>query len=295
MGSPLDRSSAPFRGTDAVRAGRTTADRLRGPTFVRLAPDVYAGSGVDPSDPAVRAAAVDRWARGRGVVAGPLAALAHGVDCPWEDAEVVLSPRAGSVPAGLSVRTDRLGPHEVTQIGGVRLTTPERTAFDLARRSVPVVDAVAAVDALGHRYRFGAPALRRLEQEHPGARGLLRLRDVVGLMDPLAESLMESRLRVTLAQRGVPRPVPQLVVWLRGHGEVRLDLAWPEPGPRGRPVALEYDGPEHRTIAGQARDHRRDAALRAAGWVTIRVSSAQVYVPRLTDQLAADIVRTVFP
>ena len=271
----LDRHSAPFRGADAVRAGDVTRDRLRGPTYERVGHDLYVGSANDLGSPRLRAAALHEWSRGHGVVAGPLAARCHGVDCPWDDAEIVLRGGRRAAPLRARVRTDRLAPHEVVLRDGVLMTSPARTAFDLARRS-PLVEAVAAVDALAHRHRFGTAALRAAIEEHPGVRGLEQAARVVELMNPLAESLMESRVRVGLVLRGVPAPECQLELTLRGYGVVRLDMAWRRPPARRRPFALEYDGPEHRTITGQNRDNRRDAALDRFGWDALHVSSEQV-------------------
>lgn len=107
-------------------------------------------------------------------------------------------------------------------------------------------------------------------------------------MEPLAESLPESRLRVGLVQRGVPRPVAQYPVRLpRGQG-IRLDLAWPHPPPGRRPVALEDDGKEHRSLARHGRDLDRDAGLDDLGWDVVRVTARQLAD---LDALAARVLR----
>jgi very-short-patch-repair endonuclease len=55
--------------------------------------------------------------------------------------------------------------------------------------------------------------------------------------------------------------------------------------------ALEYDGPEHRTIAGQNRDAFRDARLRDLGWEIAHVTSAMLLDAEAFDELAARVVR----
>ncbi|HEY2194212.1 MAG TPA: hypothetical protein VGH76_18190, partial [Actinomycetospora sp.] len=166
-----------------------------------------------------------------------------------------------------------------------RITSPVRTAFDLARRE-PLVEAVAAVDALAHACRFSPDHLRRLAGTHPGARGIVQVRRVLDLMDRRAESLPESRLRLGLLDRHVPPGIPQHWVTLTTGERKRLDLAWP-----ARMIALEYDGPEHRTIAGQNRDAFHRARLADLGWDVIVVTSAMIADPTAFDELAARVLR----
>jgi hypothetical protein len=286
-------TSTPFRASEAVAAGLTTWDRLRGPDFVALARDVHVGAATEVGV-RVRLQALDVWSRQRGVVAGPLAALAWGVECPWDDAELVLPGHWHPVPAGVGARSDTLRPEEVASRHGAAVTTPLRTAFDLGRRE-PLVEAVAAVDALAHACRFGPAELEAVAAHHPRARGLVGFRRVLALVDRRAESLMETRARLVFVLRGVPAPIPQYRVRLPGGKIVRLDLAWPDVPPGRRKVAVEYDGPEHRTITGQNRDHFRDAALDALGWEVVHVPSAPVLDAVAADALAARIARKVLP
>ena len=282
----------PFRGSDAVRTGRTTPDLLRGPTFARVGCGLHIGAAIKV-DVRVRTLATSLKGRGRGVVAGPLAALAWKAECPWDDAELILPTSRRLVSDGVRVRVDRLAPDEVAERFGVAITSPLRTAFDLARRH-PLDEAVAAVDALCFKVGLTRDDLVAVAAAHPGARGLLQLREVIDLMEPLSESVKESQLRLGLVHRGVPRPVAQYEVTLPSGKDARLDLAWPRL-PRRRPFALEYDGPEHRTIPGQNADKLRDAALDDIGWEVMHVSSRQVLDPREFDALAIRVRRRVDP
>jgi hypothetical protein len=291
--TPTRLTVVPFRGSEAVAAGLLTWDRLRGPDFVTLARDVYIGAATE-HDVRLRLQVLDCWSRGRGVVGGPLAALAWGVECPWDDAELVLPGHWNPLPDGVRGRSDRLRPDEVGTRHGVPVTTPVRTAFDLGRRE-PLVDAVAAVDALAHACRFGRAELVELAAHHERARGTVHFRRVVALVDPRSESLMETRTRLVFVLRGLPAPVPQYEVRLLDGRVARLDLAWPDVPPGRRKLAVEYDGAEHRTIAGQNRDHFRDAALDAVGWEVIHVSSAPVLDPVAADALAARVARRLLP
>jgi hypothetical protein len=278
-------TTQPFRGTVAVRRGVLTPDRLRGPDFVRLYPDTYVGADADLDDVRLRVLALHFWSVGRGVVAGPLAALAHGADCPWDDREIILDRRCRNPPEGVRVRVDALPPDERVVALGAHVTSPVRTAFDLARRS-PLVEAVAAVDALAFTKKFTADDLRTLADAHPRARGIVQVREVLDLMNPLAQSLQETRLRLGLLARGVPPAVCQHPVRLLTGRFVHPDLSWPH-----AKLGLEYDGPSHRDITGQNRDAFRDGDLFDVGWTIVRVTSAMVLDPVAFDRLAVRVLR----
>ena len=284
METPTRATRSPFRGSTAVRAGLITWDRLLGPDFLRLHADVYVGAATE-IDTRVRVEALSEWSRGGGIVAGPLAALTFGAECPWDDAEIVTAQHCRVTPTEVTVRRADLPGAEIATRYGCRLTSPLRTAFDLARRE-PLVEAVAAVDSLAHVTRFTAQQLRSLADGHPRARGVLAVRRVIEVMDGRAESLPESRLRVGLVLRAVPPGVPQFPVTLLDGKGARLDLAWPH-----RRLALEFNGPDHRTITGQNRDAFRTGRLVDLGWEILPVTSAMVLDPAALDELAARVLR----
>lgn len=286
METPTRTTSEPFLGSRAVALGLTSWGRLAGPEFRRLHRDTYVGAATEPGV-RLRVAGLSTWSRRRGVVAGPLAALAYGADCPWDDAELVLPTHCRLPPDGVLTRNDRLPRTEIATRFGCEVTTPVRTAFDLARRS-PLLEAVAAVDALAHVADFSASHLRRLVDQHPRARGLLQVRRVLELMDSRAESLPETRLRLGLVERGVPPGVPQYALTLLTGERVRLDLAWP----RFR-FGLEYNGAEHRSVAGQNRDAFRLARIGDLDWEILTVTSAMVLDPVAFDELAVRVLRKV--
>lgn len=285
-------TSRPFRGSEAVAQGQVTWARLAGPAFRPLLTDIYVGSLAEVAT-ATWVRAVALWGRGSGVVAGSLAALAFGADCPWEDErEIVMPTSRRPTSAEVRVRRDRLLPDEVCTRYGVRVTSPARTAFDLASRG-PLAEAVAAVDSIAHHCGLTPAHLLAVADAHPGVRGIAQVRRVAELMDARAESLMESRTRLVFVLRGVPAPIPQYEVRVAGGRRKRLDLAWPHPPPGRRKVGVEFDGPRHRTITGQNRDILRDADLDDAEWEIVHVGAAQVLDPRLADALASRILRKI--
>lgn len=277
----------PFLGSEAVAAGLTTDAALRSQALRRLFRDTYAGSAVEV-DTRLRVRALSLRGGPGAVVAGPLAALAWGAECPWETGpELVVSTDLRLVRDGIRRRVDRLRPEEVAERFGVAVTTPLRTAYDLARRE-PLVEAVAAVDALARVGPFGAEDLRVAIRGRAGARGIVQAREVVELMDPLAESLMETRARVGLVLRGVPTPVLQHPVRLADGRRVYLDMAWPDP-PSGRPTAVEYQGEDHRSIGRHGRDIDRTHLLNDLGWEVMEMTARQVY--RSLHATAARLLR----
>jgi hypothetical protein len=70
-----------FRGSHAVAAGLVTPDRLRGPRYRRLLPDVYAPVVAEPLDLLLRSLAAYRLVEGRGVLSGYSAAVPLDAGC----------------------------------------------------------------------------------------------------------------------------------------------------------------------------------------------------------------------
>ncbi len=188
----------------------------------------------------------------------------------------------GRCRPGLVVRSDVLAAEEVVQVGGVRVTTPARTAFDLGRVT-PVVHAIMGVDRLRYACVLATDDIRAIARRHPGARGAGRLPEVLRRSTHLAQSPMESRIRVAIEDAGLPMPVLQHRV-----GPYFLDLAYPE-----RKIAVEYDGREHLTPERARRDLNRQAYLTRAGWTVVRFPASVVLGE--TWRIAAAIRRLIDP
>ena len=269
----------PFRGSEALAAGLITRGRLRGPGFRRLFDDVYVAADV-PVDLALRSRAAYLLVADRGVLAGYSAAEILGASCGPGDAPAEVAVPGGCLlrQSGLRVHRGLLAADETTTVDGVGVTTPVRTAYDLARRAPSLVEAVVAVDALAvpepgrarprRPPRPGEPFLPahllRLRNRYLGARNSRRLPEVVALADPLAESPMETRTRLALVLNGLPRPVSQFAVRDGRHCHY-LDLGYPE-----YRVGIEYDGGEHLTPERARRDLERQHRISQLDWVLVR-------------------------
>jgi len=263
-----------FRGTDAVAAGILTKGTLRGVRFRRLLPDVYAPRTLTP-DLALRARAAHIWLAGSGVLAGHAAGEVYRAGCAPRDCpvEVIIPGDRRRPPAGIVVRRDEIADDEHRTYDGVRLTTPVRTAYDLARRAPSLVEAVVGIDALAGRFGFAISDVLGLARRHPGARGRRQLIEAVACAEPLAGSAMETRLRMVLVAAGLPRPTVQhTIVDERGRMLATVDLAYP-----GQRVAIEYEGAEHFEPLRAIRDARRYTRIVALGWRVYRYVSADVY------------------
>jgi very-short-patch-repair endonuclease len=155
-------------------------------------------------------------------------------------------------------------------VGGVRMTDEVRTLVDVTR-SVPLTMAVCLLDA---RLRQ-APGLR-LEVENAlgnliGTRGIVAAHRAMRLADERSESVLESLLRLLIAQAGLPAPTVQLPVRV-GRLSYRADLGYPHPR-----LLLEADGRNyHSEWRAVADDLARQNALVAAGWRVLRFTWHQV-------------------
>jgi hypothetical protein len=232
---------------------------------------------------------------GRGVLSGYSAAELLGASCGGRGVPAELTvPGGGLRPhPGLLLHRDRLARDEVQCCGDVLVTTPRRTAYDLARWQ-GLVEAVVAVDALANRGRwadgrrgFDPGLVLRLAGRYPRARGRSRLDRVVRLTDRRAGSPMESRLRLVLVLRGLPTPEVQYAVLDdRRREAVWLDLAYPD-----QRIGIEYEGEGHTHPDEVLRDAARYTALVAAGWRMLRFTKYQVYLE--PDELAATVRRAL--
>jgi very-short-patch-repair endonuclease len=278
--NPSPESCRPFRGSRAVAAGILTHGQLRGPHFRRLFPDVYVPATVKV-DLALRARAAGLLVDGRGAVAGYAAAELWGASCGPADepAHVLMTDRY--LCDELRVHRDYFDFGETVPIdsGGV-VTTPERTAYDLARWTPRLVERVVALDALAHCCDVDLDAVRALRRQYLGSHGGANIAQALQLCDRRAESPMETRMRIPLVLAGIP-PEVQHVVVVNGR-RYRLDLAYPE-----LRIAVEYDGEEHRTQARARRDLLRESDLVSAGWLILRFDAAVVM--RRPHQIVAEV------
>jgi len=280
-------NTQPFIGTEALTSGLVTRRSLASGHRM-IYRNVYLPRGVELT-PTRRALAAWLWSGRDATIAGLSAAALHGTR--WIDSAApaeLIRPEFCDVD-GIRIHRAGLRDDEVCLVRGTPVTTPPRTAFDLGRRS-SLERAVIDVDALANATGLKAAEVERLAETRPGARGIVQLRRVIGLMDGGAESPQETRTRLLLIAAGFPRPRTQILV-TDDYGVFvgRVDMGWD-----AYQVAVEYDGPQHWDDPAQhAGDIDRLAELAAAGWLIIRVSRdllrnrPHVFLARVRDAMAA--------
>lgn len=214
--------SDPFTPAMAARAGigRCRLEGLlRQGRIVRILRGVYLDAQVDP-DRSLRARALALVLGGRHLVVDRTAAWVHGGE------RIDLGPGA-AVPLDLHGRRRHLGPQpplgpeDVVRLGPVRVTSPVRTALDVARRLAPD-RALAALDGM---LRSGALEHGRLLAAVGttiGLPGAAQARELIAMADARALDGAESVLRMCWLNARMPTPVPGMVV-----NGARLTLALP--------------------------------------------------------------------
>ena len=167
-------------------------------------------------------------------------------------------------------------PSDLTELAGVRMTTPLRTAWDLGR-FVHRDRAIGALDALLRHGSFRREELVDGVERFKGMRGVVQLRSLAPLADARAESPGESTLRLRwLDVPSLPPPTPQVSITLFGVEVYRIDLGVPE-----LRYGCEYDGEEfHGEAAGEHDQHRRRDLRRRFHWDVDGVRKANVYGAR---------------
>jgi hypothetical protein len=281
---PPELLSGPFTTATAIALGLTHA-ALQSAPWRRLFRDVWVHVDV-PDTREVRLSAVRLILPDRATVCGLTAAWLHGVDVRRiDDLDIHVGFPPGTRVrrrAGLDVCQETLAESDVVIVDGLRVTSPLRTAFDCARW-LRGAERVVVLDALTHSRLVSVDEIAAYIAGKRRLRNLRVAEKVLHLVDPLAESPMETRLRLLLIDAGLPRPTSQFNVFDdRGRFVGRLDLAFEK-----QKVAVEYDGAQH--WEERRHDDRRRTRLRELGWVILVYSSSDYYGRR--QEIVSEVAR----
>ena len=167
---------------------------------------------------------------------------------------------------------------DLTEVAGLTLTTPLRTALDLGRLERRD-QAMVALDGLVRHTALSREAIVGDVERFRRQRGVVQLRALAPLADARSESPGESVLRLRWLDEGraLPPPTPQVVIadaW--GREVARLDLGVPEIR-----YAAEYDGVEWHSSTDQ-REHdlsRRSWLSHEHGWTVDVFVKENLYGP----------------
>lgn len=191
-------------------------------------------------------------------------------------------------PRGSGVRGHQLSPHKAGRARllerGIPVTDPATTWALLAAELRHPYDLVAVGDAIVRADRMPGPWSRTLRPAlatlaeldaaiAKGRRGVRALREAKERVRIGSSSRMETWMRLTLVDAGLPEPALDYDVYDESGRFIGcLDAAYP-----GSRVGMEYDGDHHRTDEGQwQRDIVKHDDLARAGWRVIRVTRAQL-------------------
>ncbi|HHX84392.1 MAG TPA: DUF559 domain-containing protein [Actinomycetales bacterium] len=285
---------------ELIRGGCTReaiAKKVGGGELRRLRDGVYAVAdgegdrGDLPAHEVARRRFVERSLAAARVLL-PGTALSHGSalalhDLPLYDVPVDLptATRSRSGGGGGGRRSTGLacasGPLDgvVTHVYGVPVTAVPRTIVDVTR-TVGLESGVCAADEAIRRGMCTRSDLQREAEAARGRTGAARARALPELTSGLAESVLESLVRLIVEFSDLPTPELQVGLTGRDGSRKRVDFYW-----RGHRVVVEVDGFEKygRTpeeIRRHLRDERRrQRQLEAAGYIVIRFVWEDIYRP----------------
>ena len=170
-----------------------------------------------------------------------------------------------------------LSDSEITRRDGLRITTIERTLFDIAATGADIRK--LAQEALAKRLTTRAK-LSAFAADHKGERGAPALRKIAG--EPHTRSDLERRFRRFLDDNEFPEPL-----WNEVLGPFTVDCYWPQ-----FDLVIEVDEDAHQFTFEE--DRARDRYLAGRGLRTMRVTEESLrddLVLRQEVRRAARIVR----
>lgn len=241
-------------------ARRGESHRLRRGAYV---PTAHWQGSEDRERHLMRVLAVARTFPSRPVFSHESAAAIWGLPLigRWPDRVAISFDGAYGMSTRQGVRAARatFGPGDVVERGGLRLTSPGRTALDLARTS-PLATGVCVLDHAIRAGQLAPDAAARLVAEHRPFPGVRRLEVAASIACGLSESPLESLSMARFLEFGVPLPAQQLELVGASGSRYRVDFYWEQLGLIG-----ESDGAQkYASRDDLVREKRREDDLRAA-------------------------------
>lgn len=209
------------------------------------------------------------------VAVGPAALALHRVSgLPTTITAEVALPGRRYAPGRGGVRVRRFATSVAP--GGRAPVVPLGSALVQALPELPRDHAVAVLDDVLRRGRLSAAGVEAVRARTTGRRGAASLRHWWTLVDPRAESPLETFARLQCVDERLAPDALQLVVRAPdGTFVARCDMAWRRAD--GRWLLGEVDGREfHDAPSALHRDRRRQNALASLGHTVLRFTAADV-------------------
>jgi very-short-patch-repair endonuclease len=268
-----------FSFAQVVEAGgdaSTVNHRIRAGRWLRLSPRAYAFAGTPVSfHSKVMAACLTA---GHGAFVSHATAAELWMPTGASPSIHLWSPRRISA-AGITSHLGMLDSADVTRLGPIPLTRPERTLIDVAsmksteklgglldeflRRDLVRLDRLQRrLDVVRGSGRHGVRLLQRLIEQRRDA--------------GISESELETRFLRALREEGLPLPVCQYEIRHEGRLVARVDFGYPEVK-----LAIEAYGRRHHSVwSDQEHDLARQNEIIALGWRVIVVTWTRLHTAR---------------
>jgi very-short-patch-repair endonuclease len=192
------------------------------------------------------------------------------------DVDVTVSAPARAPHAeGLRGHSRRVLPGDVIELRGIRVSSPTRVFFELAR-VLGRTQLVAVADHVTHERRGWCTLddLGRRARQTDRLAASRKALEALALADSRAESPPETALRVMLTVAGLPPSGVNHPVVALGR-RYRIDLAYV-----AEKVAVEFQGEYHFTPEQGRADMSRRSALEAEGWIVVELNIRDLDDPR---------------
>jgi hypothetical protein len=219
-----------FRGTTAVADGLLTDQQLKSGQWRRLRRDIYVDTRV-MLDHGLDCQAAALALPEQACFSVCSAAWLHGVDLAadyGDPVHVTIAPpaRPGGW-SGVKVHQGRLDGADVEVLDGLPVTSPLRTAWDVAAL-LPLQDALPVLDGMLARALVAPDELDEYAQGMAGRRGYRKAEHVFALADGRARGPEASRLRLAIVEAGLPQPIPHYTVEAPRGELLQPELGWPQ-------------------------------------------------------------------
>jgi len=197
----------------------------------------------------------------------------------------VWSPRRVTT-GGIKAHIGRLEKADVTLLGPIPITRPERTIIDLSA----TISSEQLEGMLDEFLRRNLVQLGRIKKRlesvgGSGRRGVRLLQSLISqrLGEGISESELETRLLRALRKEGLPLPVRQFEIRDDDRFVGRVDFAYPE----ARLLIEAYGRDHHSTWKDLEHDLARQNEIIALGWRVIVVTWSRLHAER------AALMRTI--